>query len=404
MKRFVFITAGLLLIFGLILYFRRPQPPEVPVAAVRRATIVQLLTTNGKIEAVDAVAVYARAPVTVLKVNVREGDKVRRGQRLAEVDDRVAREALARAKARLEIARADSSRVERGGSQMELADLDAAIASARLDREAAEREIAALQRLVERQAASRAELLEQQQRFIRAESQLAALERKRRALIGPEDRERVRGRIQEAEAAVAEAATALSQTEIVSPADGVLYHLSLRPGAFYPAGSLIGEIGQLDKVRVRVLVDEPDLGRLQAGQPVRVTWDALPGSSWEGLVERLPAEVEMFGTRSVGEVLCTIDNAGGRLLPNVSVNVEIRTGVSQNALSIPREAVIRGDGETYVFVVKPDGAVSRQPVQVGIRDTTRVEIVQGLGENELVILPGQSSFTTGQKVRPHIAA
>ncbi|HYM13059.1 MAG TPA: efflux RND transporter periplasmic adaptor subunit [Bryobacterales bacterium] len=404
MKRLIFTIGGLLLGVALWVYFRQPDPPEIPAARVRRGAIVQLLTTNGKVEAVSSVAVFVRAPTLVRSVSVQEGDTVRRGESLAEVDTTAAREALARARAQLDAAKADQALVERGGTAVEMADLDAAISRASLDREAAEREVAALQRLVERRAAARSELLDQQQRLFRAQSQLTALERKRHAFLGPEDRDRIRARIQEAEIAVTQASGALRQTELLSPEDGVVYSLSLKAGGFYNPGAQAAQVGKLDTVRVRVLVDEPDLGRLEIGQPVRVTWDALPSSSWQGTVERLPSEIRMAGTRSVGEVLCTIDNPGRRLLPNVTVNVEIRTGESPNALTIPRDAVVQEGRQSFVLLVDEKGVVARRPVRLGLHDAGRVEVLEGLADNQVVLLPGDHALSPGQVVRPRIAA
>src|SRR6185436_1435907 len=119
-----------------------------------------------------------------------------------DVDDQAAREAVTRAEAELAIARADRHLAERGASASVLADLDASIGRARLSLEAARQEVAVLQRLVEKQAMPRASLQEQQLAHRRAETEVAALEKKRSALLGPEDRERIAGKIREAEAAV----------------------------------------------------------------------------------------------------------------------------------------------------------------------------------------------------------
>lgn len=402
LKRLIFAIIGLLACAALFLYFRRPELPEALGALVKRASLVQTLTTNGKVEALERVAVTVRAPVRVLRVEAREGDSVRRDQLLAVVDETAAREAVARAQAQLEVTRADRVRIERGGSTAELAELDTAIARARLERTAVEKEIASLQRLVERQAATRGELEDQRQRLRKAQSDLDGLDLKRRSLVGPEDRERVLAAIREAEAALAEAATGLRQTEIRSPEDGILYSMTLRPGGFYNTGELVGQVGRLDKVRVRVLVDEPELGRLQVGQPVRVTWDALPRVSWQGAVERLPSEVEMSGARSVGEVLCTIDNPGHRLVPNVTVDAEIRTGAAENALVIPREAVLREGDQSYVLLADDRGIVARHLVTLGIQDVNRVQVLEGLSENQVVLLPSEGVVSPGQKVRPKV--
>jgi HlyD family secretion protein len=395
-------TVGVAAVISLFVYSRRAGPAEAPAARVARATLVQVLTTNGKIEAIGSVAVPVRAAVAVREVLVREGDAVRAGQPLALVDDHAAREALERARAQVEIARADRAVIERGGPAAALAELDAAISKARIEQRASEREVAALKRLLERQAATPLELADEEAKLASLRAEVEGLEKRRRALVGPEDRQRVEARIREAETAAAQAETALRQLEIRSPADGVLYALHLKPGVFYNAGEVAGQVGLLDKVRVRVLVDEPELGRVAAGQPVEIGWDALPGQHWKGVVERLPSEIKTVGTRNVGEVLCTVENPGRRLLPNVTVNAALQTGRAENALAAPREAVVREARQAYVLTVDSGGLVVRRPVTLGIQDPTRVQVLEGLAEGQIVLLPGEQVVRPGDRVQPKV--
>ena len=399
MKIAFVILAGVLVLGGAWVYSRRPAPPEARAVRVVRSSVVQSLLTNGRVEALDSYAVNAGAPMLVTKVLVQQGDLVRRGQLLADVDDQAAREAVTRAEAELAIARADRHLVERGASAAALADLDAAIGRARLNLESARQEVVALQRLVEKQAVPRASLQEQQLAHRRAETEVAALEKKRSALLGPEDRERIAGRIREAEATVAQAQSALRRLELRAPANGLAYFLALRPGAFYNAADLVARVGTVDRVRVRVYVDEPELGPIRRGQPIRITWDGLTGQQWHGAVERLPAAVERVGTRSVGEVLCVVENPGRRLLPEATVNVDLETGRAENVLLIPREAVLRQGGNVIVLVLNGEGVVARQAVRLGIYDTTRIQVLEGLREDQVVLLPGERSYAAGEKVQ-----
>jgi HlyD family secretion protein len=403
MKRILLSAAGVAVVIALFVYSRRSAPPQAPAAQVRRATLIQVLTTNGKVEAINSISVPIRAAAVVREVLVREGDLVKPGQLLATVDNRAAREAVDRARAQRDVVGTERAAVERGGGTAALAELDAAVAKVQLDREASEREVATLRRLVERQAATRLELTEAEAKLARLNADLEGLQKRRRSLVGPEDRQRVEARIREAETAVAQAESTVRELEIRSPAGGVLYALNLKPGVFYGPGYVAAQVGLLDKVAVRVLVDEPELGRVAAGQPVEIGWDALPGQHWKGTVERLPSEIKMAGTRSVGEVLCTVDNPARRLLPNVTVNVSIQTGRAENALSIPREAVVREAQQSFVLTIDNEGSVTRRPVKLGIQDPTQVEVLEGLSEGQLVLLPGERAFQPGDRVVPKVA-
>jgi multidrug efflux pump subunit AcrA (membrane-fusion protein) len=150
-------------------------------------------------------------------------------------------------------------------------------------------------------------------------------------------------------------------------------------------------------VRVRVFVDEPDLGSLKEGQAVEITWDALPSRVWAGKVQQLPKAIVTRGSRNVGEVLCSVENEGSELLPNTNVNVRIRTASSQNVLTIPR-AVVRSEGnKRYVFVVE-DRRLRKRDITVGISTLADYEVVSGLSENDLVAIQGNADLQEGLAV------
>jgi len=118
-------------------------------------------------------------------------------------------------------------------------------------------------------------------------------------------------------------------------------------------------------------------------------------------VERLPAAVTTLGSRSVGEVICTIQNQDHRLLANVNVDVEIIVARKSSALAVPKEAVVhsdRGTKDYFVFVVAQD-TVRRQAVEVGMSDATRFEITSGLRPGEKIAVPGEQPLSDGQKIR-----
>ena len=157
-------------------------------------------------------------------------------------------------------------------------------------------------------------------------------------------------------------------------------------------------MGRLDRLRVRVYVDEPELGRLAIGQPVTITWDAIPRETWRGVVDKTPSEVISLGTRQVGEVLCAIENTNGKLVPGVNVNAEIRTSSAPDALTVAKEAVRRDGAGTAVFVLE-DGRVHLRKVTTGISSVTRMQIVSGLKEGDSVALPIEAPLKDGDAVK-----
>src|SRR5258708_39530239 len=109
-------------------------------------------------------------------------------------------------------------------------------------------------------------------------------------------------------------------------------------------------MADLHKVRVRAFIDEPELGALEANEPVKITWDALPSRSWVGRTEILPKQVVPHQNRSVGELLCAVNNDKLELLPNINVNVRINSRERIGVLAVPRGAVAGEGGRGYVFL------------------------------------------------------
>src|SRR4029077_2017569 len=105
-------------------------------------------------------------------------------------------------------------------------------------------------------------------RVDRAQVQIRALEQRRGAVVAPQKRSTAEARLRDAEAAVALAEERIRKSVIRAPISGPVYQFDLKPGAYLDAGDLVASIGQLDRVRVKVFVDEPDLGRVARGKPV----------------------------------------------------------------------------------------------------------------------------------------
>jgi HlyD family secretion protein len=179
-----------------------------------------------------------------------------------------------------------------------------------------------------------------------------------------------------------------------------VYYLPVHPGQFVATGELLVQVADLAKVQLRAFVDEPDIGRLKPGQAVTVTWDGLPGGSWDGTVTMVPTTVVTLGTRNVGQFTCTVDNPAEKLLPNVNVNITIVTAKHDNALTVPREAIHQDDGKRFVYQIV-DGEVKRQEVQTSLSNLTKMEIAQGLPEGAVVALnaENQQALKPGMSVR-----
>jgi len=398
-KRILWLLVIPLAALGWWAYHQNNVAPQVPFAKVKREDLVSTLPTNGKVEPIEWQPVRAEAAGLVSKVPVQEGQAVREGAPLAILSDTGLQADLDAAQARVAQARAELATIEAGGKQLELTTIESDLARKRVERDHDQKEYASLRRLQDKQAASMLEVDEMKSKLQAADMAIEALERRRAALVTTSDKTVALARLRDAEAAVTLAKDRIAQTVIRAPIGGVVYGLAARPGVYLNTGDLVTNVGKVDRLRVRVYVDEPELGRVEAGQPVTINWDALPGRSWEGTVERKPANVVPLGSRQVGEVLCTIDNPGRALLPGTNVDAHIRTASVSNALTIPKECLRRDANGVGVFVLR-GGRLQWQAVATGVSSVTRVQILEGLREGDEVALPTDLVLHPGEVVTP----
>ena len=382
------------------LYFAKADTPRISYIQPSREQLVSYVATNGRVDPIENYEVFSAATGQVLNVAVNEGDRVKKGSVLATIDDQTARASLQQAKARLEVARAALATIERGGSPKEIADLKHQLGIAERAREKARREVSALQRLAGKQAATGAELTGAENDLANREAEAASLRKKLNLGPAPELGDAALARVGEAESAVALATKQVRSSVIRSPTGGVLYSLDLREGSFLTPGTRVARVGKVERVRVVVFVDEPELGRIQLGAPVRITADAYPNQIWEGKIDRLPTEVVSLETRRVGEVWCSVDNPGGELIPNLTVSAQLQSGLADSALTLPREAVVHEGGQPFVWVLGQDQTAEQRPVELGIQNAARTQITGGLDGREQVLLQGWVSLEAGSRVMP----
>ena len=351
---------------------------------VERGSLTATISTNGKVEPVNDFQAHAPMTTTVQKIYVKAGDHVKKGQLLLRLDDASVQAQAARAYAQLKGAQAEQAALQAGGSREEVLNRQSQLVKAQADRDAAARNVEALRKLLQSGAASPAEVQAAENQLKVADAAVNSLQQKGEQRYSPQDVSRVQATEKEAQATYDAAQATLSQTEIRADVEGTVYSLPVREGAFVNPGDLLVGVAELQTVQVRAFIDEPDIGKLSQGEQVSVTWDALPGRSWMGSVSRVPMTVVSRGTRMVGEILVSVPNEDGKLLPNVNVNVSIITAQKNDVISVPREAVRLDGAQKYVFLVK-DGHLERQNVQTGISNLTRVEI-SGVAEKALVAL------------------
>jgi multidrug resistance efflux pump len=374
------------------------SPPDVPFAKVRRETLVSTLATNGKVEPSEWVAVRAERAGTGSRVEVQKGQQVAKGSLLVELDARDARAEVSSGEAAVAQARAELQTIDQGGRSSAHVEIDSALERDQIELKAAQRDHELLRRLAEKQAATRQEVIDANHKVQQLQADIQALARKRAALVSPADRTAAEAKLREALAGLEQAQARLERSRLLAPIAGVVYDLPARVGAYLNPGDLAAHVGDLKTLRVRVYVDEPELGRVARGMPVTITWDAMPGRHWSGAVDKMPTQIIALGTRQVGEVICVIQNPDLLLLPATNINAEIVSQVVENGLVIPKEAIRKENNQVGVYALRGE-SVEWRPIQLGASSVTRAAVLEGLVEGDLIALASEAPLHSGARVQ-----
>lgn len=389
--RWLVVTVALIAaVIFLASFISRDDSVPVRSATAQRSIIRSVVSTNGKVEPLQNFEAHAPMGTTVKKVLVKEGDLVKKGQLLVQLDDAAARSQAAQALARIRGAEADLKAVQGGGTREEVLTLEAQLQKAQAESDTDQRYLNALRELLKQNAASVGEIKNAENQLKTANAELVLIQQKMRNRYAQPEIARVEAQQAEAQAAYTAAEDVLSQLNIHAPFDGIVYSLPVVQGAYLNPGNFVLEEANLSKVRVRAFVDEPDVGRLSPGNKITVTWDAMPDRTWQGAVSVVPAVIKMHGTRNVGETTCIVDNHDFKLLPNVNVGVTIITAEHRDVLTVPREAVHQEDSKAFVYQIV-NNELQRRDVQTSISNLTQVEVTGGLPENALVALGSTNS-------------
>jgi HlyD family secretion protein len=375
----------------------KSRPPEIRFAHLTRETIVSSVPTDGKIEPLEWAVARAERQGAVKQILIKNGDHVSPDQELVRLDTSELEAERQTAQSNIEQIRIELQVIEAGGSASERVKIQGDLERTLLNLNQAREEYQKYQRMQSKEIATAAEVLARKQKVDELTLQIKDLNNQKAALVTPGDRASAEARLKNAEAALHLAEQRIAQSVVRSPIDGSVYQFDLKQGAYLNAGDAVASIGRLDRVKVTVYVDERDLGRVKRGMPVRITWDAVPGRDWKGVVDKLAGQVVARGSRQVGEVECVIENPGRELVPGSNVNVEIRAESVDGALTIPKEALRNENGQEGVYLLS-GGVIRWRTIKLGVENTTHAQVVEGLADGDSVALITDKTLTDGMPV------
>ncbi|HRF55156.1 MAG TPA: efflux RND transporter periplasmic adaptor subunit [Aquimonas sp.] len=216
-----------------------------------------------------------------------------------------------------------------------------------------------------------------------------------RKLVAADAHERIRYDLETQRAAWEMAKLQLSYTEIRAPISGVVARRMVKQGNLIKINDALFDIVDVARLEAVLNVPERELRNMAAGQPVQLRVDAAPGTGFDGVIDRVSPVVDPAS--GTFRVVCAFSDATGVLKPGMFGRIDVSFDERANALTVPREALIEGEGDVAVFMVK-DGLAVRTPIQPGHVNAKLVEVLAGISEGERVVTKGKVSLRDGSRI------
>ena len=214
-------------------------------------------------------------------------------------------------------------------------------------------------------------------------------------MVSANDLDQLRYDLENARAVNRLANLELSYANVVAPISGVVASRDIKPGNFVQINSPIFRIVDTARLEATLNVPEREITKLRAGQTVELTVDALPGRRFTGTVDRVAPVVDTgSGTFRVVAGF----EGDGELQAGMFSRLAIRYDQREDALVVPRRALLEDGGEPAVYAVR-EGKASRVPLELGYSDGGWVEVRKGLAEGEAVVVAGKAALREGTAVQ-----
>jgi membrane fusion protein (multidrug efflux system) len=214
-------------------------------------------------------------------------------------------------------------------------------------------------------------------------------------MVSANDLDQLKYDMDEARAANNLANLELSYTSVVAPISGVVASRSIKPGNFVQINTPIFRIVDDSRLELTVNVPEREIATLKAGQPVKLQVDALPGKTFDGIVDRVAPVVDSGS--GTFRVVCAF--AGGDVLqPGMFGRIRIDYDKRADALVVPRVALLDEQGTPAVYAVR-DGKAVRVPIKTGYTDGEWTEVREGLKPGDAVVTAGKVALREGSPVQ-----
>jgi RND family efflux transporter MFP subunit len=399
-----------------------------------RKTLVRWIEQSGQIGALEESPLYAKVAGYVEKIHVDVGDAVagpqfdgegklvREGQLLIELDvpeiheefqQKRALVGQAQAEVRQALAAIKVAKSAAASARAKVDEAEALIEQTQADYEFAQSEFTRMKDLAKRGAATsevaeekgkqfRAAEAKRKQTQTRADSARAVLAESQLLIEKAEaDEKAAEARLDVAQADAARVQSLIGYTRIRAPYDGVVTARNVHTGHLVQPGTGSGGNPLLVMARtgiMRIFIDIPetDAALVAVGAEAQVTVAASPSETRTGIVKRT-AWMPDSSSRAL-RIEIDLSNDDGKLLPGMFANVRLKLAERTGALSLPKGAVLAGDGKAYCLTIDDENRVVQTAIETGIHAGDDVEVISGLGGDEQVIGANAAAFRAGQQV------
>lgn len=360
----ILVIAIVLILTGLAWWkFGGSRQPETraATATAQRGDIENTVSALGKIGPKTYVDVGAQLSGQLEKLLVEVGDRVEQGELLAQIDPRIY-------ESRVE---GDRARVDSLTAQLAERDANLELAHATHTRN---------QALAERGLVARDLLDTSAAQLKQAQAQIASL----------------RAQLKEARSTLEGNSANLSYARIYAPMAGTVVSVTALEGQTLNANQIapnLLRIADLDSMTVTAQVAEADIGRITVDMPAYFTTLGQPDRRWQGVVRQVQPTPDIVNEVVLYKVLIDVDNADGALLPDMTAQVFFVIAQAHDVITVPAAAIFSppdARGKSFVRVPGPEGG-SPRPVEIGLRDRSKVQIIAGLAEGDTVLLPSATT-------------
>lgn len=389
----LWIAVALVLVVGVVVLIRA-RGPAVHTTAAGRRDLEQHIVASGRVRVPTRVQVSAQLAGLVVAVGAVEGQHVKAGDLLVQIDDSAERAAVAQAEAAVNQAKARVEQLRRVGAIV----ATEALREADTNLERAQTELGRTTKLVERRAVAAVEL-ENATRAVdiaRAQKNAAEAQQVASAPMGADSRLALAALLQ-AQAQLSGANVHMAQTRLVALQSGAVLSRSVEPGdVVQPSRTLLVLAADAD-VQLVFQPDERNLAWIGLGQKARASADAFPQQVFDASVSYIAPSIDP--QRGSVEVRLAVPAPPTFLKPDMTVSIDLTVAAKKAVLTISGDVVHGAATPTpYVLTVEA-GRVVRHDVRLGIRGEGSIEIVSGIDETSAVIVPDGRQLELGARVR-----